>query len=54
MSDAEERNNKRPAEEEGLPTASIGGSGGGRGEQIGPYKLLSVLGRRRLRCGLFS
>ena len=44
MSKAEERNNKQPAEEEGFPTASISGSGGGRGEQIGPYKLLSVLG----------
>jgi len=44
MSEAEERNNKRAGEEESVPTASFGGSTVGPGGQIGPYKLLSILG----------
>lgn len=44
MSEAEERNNKRAGEEESVPTASFSGSAIGPGGQIGPYKLLSILG----------
>jgi len=44
MSEPEEQNDKGPSEEESIPTASMGGSGAGSVGQIGPYKLLSVLG----------
>ncbi|MHC4806549.1 MAG: protein kinase domain-containing protein, partial [Planctomycetota bacterium] len=44
MSDAEEKNNKRPSEEEVLPTASFADGAGLPAGQIGPYKLLSILG----------
>jgi len=44
MSKAEERNNKRPGEDEPAPTASYDGSAIGPGGQVGPYKLLSILG----------
>ena len=44
MSDAEESKNKRPGEGESVPTASFANGAGGPGGQIGPYKLLSVLG----------
>lgn len=44
MSDARGKNNKGPDEEEGIPTASFGGSGKKALGQVGPYKLLSVLG----------
>ena len=44
MSKTEERNDKGPDKEESIPTASMGGSAVGPGGQIGPYKLLSVLG----------
>ncbi len=44
MSKAEERNDKVPDKEESLPTASMGGSGAGLSGQIGPYKLLDILG----------
>ncbi len=44
MSDAEEKNDKRADEEEAIPTASFGAGVVGPGSEIGPYKLLSVLG----------
>ena len=44
MSKTEERNDKEPDKEESIPTASMGGSAVGPGGQIGPYKLLSILG----------
>ncbi|MBA7479224.1 Serine/threonine-protein kinase PknD [subsurface metagenome] len=44
MSDAEERSDKRPVEDEGVPTASFTDGAGLPAGQIGPYKLLSVLG----------
>jgi len=44
MSKAEERNNKQPDGEEAIPTASFGAGAVGPGGQVGPYKLLSVLG----------
>jgi len=50
MSDARGKNNKGPDEEEGIPTASFPGSGKGALGQVGPYKLLSVLGEGG--CGL--
>jgi len=44
MSDAEERNDKEAGGEEDLPTASFADGAGGPVGQIGPYRLLSVLG----------
>jgi serine/threonine protein kinase/Flp pilus assembly protein TadD len=44
MSKTEERNDKGPDKEESIPTASMGGSAAGASDQIGPYKLLSILG----------
>ena len=44
MSDAEEKNDKWPCKDESVSTASLGDSMGGSKGQIGPYKLLSVLG----------
>ncbi|MHC4113485.1 MAG: serine/threonine protein kinase, partial [Planctomycetota bacterium] len=44
MSKTEEGNDKGPDKEESIPTASMGGSSVGPGGQIGPYKLLSILG----------
>jgi serine/threonine protein kinase/Flp pilus assembly protein TadD len=44
MSKTEEGNDKGPDKEESIPTASMGGSAVGPGGQIGPYKLLSILG----------
>jgi len=44
MSDAEERSDKRPSENEPVPTASFTDEAGLPASQIGPYKLLSVLG----------
>ncbi len=44
MSEAEEKNDKQPSEEEAVPTASLTGGAVGPGGQIGPYKLLSILG----------
>jgi len=44
MSEAEEKNDKRPGEEKGVPTASFADGAGLPVGQIGPYKLLSVLG----------
>ena len=44
MSKTEERNDKGQDKEESIPTASMGGSAIGLGGQIGPYKLLSILG----------
>ena len=44
MSAAEEKNNEGAGGEEGLPTASFAGTEDGPGGQIGPYKLLSILG----------
>ncbi|MHC4596606.1 MAG: protein kinase domain-containing protein [Planctomycetota bacterium] len=42
MSEAEEKSNKRPGEEEDLPTASFNGTAG---EQIGPFRIERELGR---------
>ncbi|MHC4284845.1 MAG: protein kinase domain-containing protein [Planctomycetota bacterium] len=44
MSKTEERDDKGPDKEESIPTASMGGSAVAPGGQIGPYKLLSILG----------
>jgi len=44
MSKDEEKNNKRPSEDESIPTASFASSAARPGGQIGPYKLLSILG----------
>ncbi len=44
MREAEGKTNKRPGEEGDFPTASFANGAGGPGGQIGPYKLLSVLG----------
>jgi serine/threonine protein kinase len=44
MSEAEERNNKQPGEDELAPTASFRDGAGMPGGQIGPYKLLNILG----------
>ncbi len=44
MSKTEERNDKGPDKEESIPTASMDGSVVGASGQIGPYKLLSILG----------
>ena len=44
MNDTGEKNDKRLGDEESVPTASMGGSAIGLGGQIGPYKLLSILG----------
>jgi WD40 repeat protein/serine/threonine protein kinase len=44
MRDAEERGNKRRYEEEAVPTANFGAGGVGPGGQVGPYKLLKILG----------
>ncbi len=43
MSDAGDKNNKRPEENEPVPTASFA-EAGVSGDWIGPYKLLSILG----------
>jgi len=44
MSNAQDKNNKQPREDELSPTASFIGSALGPGGQVGPYKLLSILG----------
>jgi len=44
MSEAEKKNDKRADKEESIPTASFTSSAVGPGGQIGPYKLLSILG----------
>ena len=44
MSKTEEGNDKGPDKEDSIPTASMGGSSVGLGGQIGPYKLLGILG----------
>jgi len=44
MNDAGEKNDKGPDKEETISTASFGGSVIGPGGQVGPYKLLSILG----------
>jgi len=44
MSEAEEKNDKQPDKGESVPTTSFAGSEKGPGGEIGPYKLLSVLG----------
>lgn len=44
MSDTGERNDKRPIDEESVPTASLGAGVMGIGERIGRYKLLRILG----------
>jgi serine/threonine protein kinase/WD40 repeat protein len=43
MSDGEERSDKRPGED-AIPTASFAGASGVAGGQVGPYKLLRMLG----------
>jgi len=44
MSETEKRKNRQPGEGESVPTASFANGAGGPGGQIGPYKLLSILG----------
>jgi serine/threonine protein kinase/Tfp pilus assembly protein PilF len=44
MSDAERKNDKQPNENKSVPTASFGAGAAGPGGQVGPYKLLSILG----------
>ncbi len=44
MSDVSDRNDSQPDEEKTIPTASYGAGTPGPGGQIGPYKLLSILG----------
>ena len=44
MVNAEDKNSKQPREDELSATASFGGSPLGPGGQVGPYKLLSILG----------
>jgi serine/threonine protein kinase len=44
MRDSEEKNNIQPGEDKAIPTASFAGAGAGPGGQVGPYKLLSILG----------
>ncbi|MHC4541543.1 MAG: hypothetical protein ACYS74_17470, partial [Planctomycetota bacterium] len=43
MSEAEEKNDKRPGKEQDQPTASF--SGAAPGEQIGPFRIEQELGR---------
>jgi WD40 repeat protein/tRNA A-37 threonylcarbamoyl transferase component Bud32 len=50
MNDAGEQDEKRPADEESVPTASAESAMVGLGEQIGRYKLLRVLGEGG--CGI--
>ncbi|MHC4534364.1 MAG: protein kinase domain-containing protein [Planctomycetota bacterium] len=50
MCDAEEKNSEQAEDEESIPTASFGSGMMGIGEQIGPYKLLSILGEGG--CGI--
>ncbi|MHC4627144.1 MAG: protein kinase domain-containing protein, partial [Planctomycetota bacterium] len=45
MSEAKERNNKRPNGEGAGPTRSFDGSGVGPGGQIGPFQIERELGR---------
>jgi WD40 repeat protein/serine/threonine protein kinase len=44
MSDAGEKNDNRPEGEQAVPTEDFGAGAVGSGSQIGPYKLLSILG----------
>ncbi len=44
MSDAEEKANIQPDKDKTIPTASFAGAAAGPGGQVGPYKLLSILG----------
>jgi serine/threonine protein kinase len=44
MSDAGEKNDDRPDGQDSIPTADSGAGVAGPGGEIGPYKLLSVLG----------
>jgi serine/threonine protein kinase len=44
MTEPRDRNNDRPDEQEAVPTADYGGTALGPGAQIGPYKLISILG----------
>jgi len=44
MSGTGEKNDKRPGDEESVPTASFGSGMVGIGEQIDRYKLLRILG----------
>ena len=44
ISDRSDRNDGQPDEEQTIPTASFGAGTPGPGGQIGPYKLLSILG----------
>ena len=44
MSDTDEKNDKRPSKDESVSTASLGDAVRGSKGQVGPYKLLSVLG----------
>ena len=44
MSKAEERNDMQAGNGESIPTANFAGSAVRPGGQVGPYKLLSILG----------
>jgi len=44
MNDTREKDDNRPEEREAAPTADFGAGAVGVGSQIGPYKLLSILG----------
>jgi hypothetical protein len=46
MSKAEDKSNRRPCEEEAIPTASFGAVAVRPGGQIGPCKLLNMLRER--------
>jgi serine/threonine protein kinase len=50
MRDDDAKNAGRTDKNEGLPTASFGDVGGAPGGQVGPYKLLSILGEGG--CGI--
>ncbi len=45
MSDAKEKNGRRPGEDEVPPTASFSDSAPGPGGQIGPFRIERELGR---------
>jgi len=44
MTEPKDRNNDKPDDQEAVPTADYSGSALGPGAQIGPYKLISILG----------
>jgi len=44
MTEPEDKNNHKPSGQEAVPTAACGGAALGPGAQIGPYKLIGILG----------